>query len=401
MTDLFWPGDHLAGDLMSDRAFLATMLAVEQAWLDGLVDAGIAPREARAALAGLLVDDDREVIARRADADGNPVTALVTLLRERSDPSSARWLHRGLTSQDVVDTALILCARDALTRIVDECGAQLRALATLTETHRRTPALARTLTQAALPSTIGIKTARWLDGVLDAAEPLPGLLSSLPVQAGGAVGTLAAATELAGSVEGAVALSDALADRLHLTPMAPWHTTRSAITRIGDALVTCCDAWGHIAADVATGSRPEVGELAEGSGGGSSTMPHKNNPVRSVLIRRCALTAAALGAALHTAAATGVDERSDGAWHAEWATLRTLARHTVVAAAHTSQLVTGLRVHDNRAAANLAAAGDLLGEQRAMTELAARAPRPDYAGATDRLIDATLGRARRFAKELP
>ena len=235
--------------------------------------------------------------------------------------------------------------------------------------------------------------------MLDAAEPLTGLLPSLPVQVGGAVGTLAAATELTGSVDGAIALSDALAASLRLAPAPPWHTTRSAITRIGDALVSCCDAWGHIAADVATGSRPEIGELAEGRGGGSSTMPHKNNPVRSVLIRRAALTAGPLGATLHAAAATSVDERSDGAWHAEWATLRTLARHTVVAAAHASELVSGLRVDEARAAANLAAADGLLSEQRAMTELTGRAALPSYTGATDRLIDSTLNRARRFVKE--
>jgi 3-carboxy-cis,cis-muconate cycloisomerase len=399
MTDLFWPGDHLAADLMSDRAFLAAMVAVEQAWLDALVDAGIAPHEARAHLTGWVEAGDTDIIARRADADGNPVTALVALLREHSDATTARWLHRGLTSQDVLDTALMICARDALIRIGEECSAQVRALADLAEEHRATPALARTLTQAALPSTLGAKIARWLDGVLDAAEPLARLRASLPVQVGGAVGTLAAATELAGSVDGAVALSGALADRLRLTPTAPWHTTRSATTRIGDALVTCCDAWGHIAADVTTGSRPEVGELAEGSGGGSSTMPHKNNPVRSVLIRRAALTAAPLAATLHAASAAAVDERSDGAWHAEWATLRTLARHTVVAAAHTSELVAGLRVDANRAATNLTAAGDLLSEQRVMTELTGRSARSDYTGASDRLIDATLDRARRFVKE--
>ena len=202
---------------------------------------------------------------------------------------------------------------------------------------------------------------------------MAGLQASLPVQVGGAAGTLAAATELAGSVDGAIALSDALAAALRLAPAPPWHTTRSAVTRIGDALVTCCDAWGHIAADVATGSRPEIGELAEGEGGGSSTMPHKSNPIRSVLIRRAALTAGPLGATLHTAAAASVDERADGAWHAEWATLRTLARRTVVAAAHTSELLTGLRVDAARAAANLAAADGVLSEQQTMTELTGRA----------------------------
>ncbi|MCV7282238.1 3-carboxy-cis,cis-muconate cycloisomerase [Mycolicibacterium flavescens] len=399
MTDLFWPGDHLAGDLMSDGAFLEAMVAVEQAWLDALVRAGIAPPEARADLSGVLADGDLGAVARRSDVDGNPVSALVALLRERSDAATARWLHRGLTSQDVLDTALIVCARDALEKIADEGAEQVRTLTDLAEKHRATPTLARTLTQAALPTTLGARIAHWLDGVLDAAEPLAGLRSSLPVQAGGAAGTLAAATELAGSVDGAVALSDALAEHLHLAPALPWHTTRSAITRIGDAMVTCCDAWGHIASDVATASRPEIGEMCEGRGGGSSTMPHKNNPVRSVLIRRAAVTAGPLAATLHAASAASVDERSDGAWHAEWATLRTLTRHTVVAAVHTTELVSGLQIDEDRAAANLDAAPGLLSEQRDMTELTGRAALPEYSGAVDRLVGATLSRARRFVKE--
>lgn len=400
MADLFWPGDHLAGDLMSDSAFLTAMVNVEQAWLDVLVAAGIAPDEARTHLAARIREGDLDTIARHADADGNPVSALVTLLRERSGAGQARWLHRGLTSQDVLDTALILCVRDVLVRVRAQCAAQVAAMTTLTETHRATTALARTLTQAALPSTLGVKFARWLSGVLDAAEPLAGLLSSLPVQVGGAVGTLAASTELAGSIDGAIALSDALADELRLAPALPWHTTRSPITRLGDALVTCCDAWGHIAADVATGGRPEVAELFEGAGGGSSTMPHKNNPVRSVLIRRAAITAPALAATLHAASAMSVDERSDGAWHAEWATLRTLARHTVVAAAHTTDLISGLRVDDARVAANLAAVGGLRSEQHTMADLTGRAARTEYSGAGTRVIDAALSRARSFTKEV-
>ena len=169
MTDLFWPGDELAGDLMSDAAFLAAMVAVEQAWLDGLIDAGIAPQDARTELAELLTDGDLEAIARRADIDGNPVSGLVAVLRERATAPTARWLHRGLTSQDVVDTALVLCVRDVLVRIGDEFAAQTVSLVALAESHRTTEALARTLTQAALPSTLGAKFAHWLTGVLDAA----------------------------------------------------------------------------------------------------------------------------------------------------------------------------------------------------------------------------------------
>jgi len=400
MTDLFWPGDQLAGTLMSDAAFLDALVAVEQAWLDALVAAGVAPPQAAADLVGYLTDGDLEPVACGADADGNPVTGLVALLRTRTPEPTARWLHRGLTSQDVVDTALVLCVRDVLDRIGDEFGIQVVALSELTETYRDTRTLARTLTQAALPSTLGVKFARWLTGLLDAAEPLAGLRTSLPVQIGGAVGTLAASTELAGSVDGAIAMGNAAAVALQLAPAPPWHTTRSTVTGIGDLLVTCCDAWGHVAADVATGSRTEIGELAEGTGGGSSTMPHKANPVRSVLIRRAAITAGPLAATLHTASALGVDERSDGAWHAEWATLRTLARQTVVAAAHASELLSGLRVDTARVAANLAATRELDSEQRAMVELTGRTALPDYLGAAGHLVDATLERARRFAKDM-
>jgi 3-carboxy-cis,cis-muconate cycloisomerase len=258
--------------------------------------------------------------------------------------------------------------------------------------------LARTLTQPALPSTVGAKVANWLSGVLDALDTLA-VVPALPVQCGGAAGTLAATTELAGSSAEALALSNAFASVLGLAPAVPWHTTRSVITRAGDALVGCCDAWGHIAADVATGSRAEIGELAEGRGGGSSTMPHKNNPVLSLLIRRAALTAPALAATLHAASSASVDERSDGGWHAEWATLRTLIRRTVVAAAQTTELLTGLQVNDERAAANLAAAGDLLAEQRSMAELTGRQPHSEYTGASEQHVDAVLQRARHHLKE--
>lgn len=400
MTDLFWPGDHRAGNLMSDRALLDAMVAVEHAWLDALVDADIAPQSARTDLRGFVAEDDLEPLARDADVDGNPVGALVALLRARAAQPAAQWLHRGLTSQDVVDTALMVCIRDVLARLREELADQLRTLSHLAEKRRATPMLARTLTQAALPSTAGVKVARWLCAVLDAAEPLAEL--RVPVQVGGAVGTLAAAVELSGSAENAIRLGDSVASALGLAPAPPWHTSRSAVTRIGDGLVGCCDAWGYIASDVATSSRPEIGELAETGGGKSSTMPHKNNPVRSVLIRRTAMTAPSLAATLHTASAMSVDERSDGAWHAEWATLRTLARRTVVAAAHTTELLAGLQIDATRATANLAAAGDgVLAEQQTMAALTGHAPAAEYLGAAEQLVDSALQRASHYLKDVP
>jgi 3-carboxy-cis,cis-muconate cycloisomerase len=399
MTDLFWPGDHRAADVMSDAAFLTAMIVVENAWLAALVDSGVAPAPARADLAAAVSATDVEAIATGAEDDGTPVTGLVALLRGRTGGETARWLHRGLTSQDVVDTALMLCLRDGMSGIRDELAAQVRSLATLVETHQHSPMLARTLTQAALPSTVGARMANWLSGVLDAADTLAAM-PPLPVQAGGAAGTIAAATELTGSPDAALGLCDAFASALGLAAATPWHTTRSVITRAGDAMVGCCDAWGHIANDVATGSRTEIGEITEGAAGRSSTMPHKANPVLSVLIRRAALTAPALGATLHTASAAGVDERSDGGWHAEWATLRTLTRRTVVAAAETTELIANLKVDAERAKANLAAAGDVLAEQRTMAELAGRPTYSTYVGAIDHLVDAVLQRARHHLKQV-
>ena len=398
MTDLFWPGDHRAGDVMSDEGFLAAMATVENSWLGVLVDAGVAPAAARADIAAMISAADAEALAEQAEADGSPVKALVALLRDRVGGEAAGWLHRGLTSQDVIDTALMLCLRDALIRIDGELTAHVGALVGLAETHQRSPMVARTLTQPALPSTVGAKVANWLSGVLDAADTLAAV-PALPVQAGGAAGTLSATTELTGSPANALALSDAFASALGLAPALPWHTTRSVITRAGDAFVGCCDAFAHIAADVATGSRHEVGELAEGRGGGSSTMPHKSNPVMSVLIRRAAITAPALAATLHSASAASVDERADGGWHAEWATLRTLTRRTVVAAAQTTDLLSGLQIDIDRAATNLAAAGDLRSEQHAMAELTGRSARSEYLGATEEIVEAVLQRARHHLKE--
>ncbi len=135
-------------------------------------------------------------------------------------------------------------------------------------------------------------------------------------------------------------------------PDGPWHTSRWPVTEIGDALVQAIDALGKVAADVATLGRTEIGEVSEGVGGGSSAMPQKQNPAEAVLIRSAALRAPHLAATLHVASALAVDERPDGAWHAEWPTLRELLRLAVGAAAHGSSLLAHLRVDVDAAASN-------------------------------------------------
>lgn len=394
MSALLWPGDDRAGDLMSDAAVLAAMVEVERAWLAALVASGIAPAAAKHELTGLVDADDLPALAAGAETGGTPVLPLLALLRERLGAGdAARWLHKGLTSQDVVDTALVLAARDAVAAVRGSLLTQVDALLALVERHRDTPMVARTLTQHAVPTTFGLKVAGWLTGVLDAHDDLAAL--ALPLQVGGAAGTLAALVEL-GDADAARACVAATAQTLGLALAPPWHTTRSTVTRIGDAAVRCTDAWGHIANDVLALSRPEVGELAEGAGGGSSTMPHKANPVLSTLVRRAALAAPGLAATLHVAAAEQVDERADGGWHAEWATLATLLRRTVAAGAQTADLLAGLLVHADRMAATLEHAHhDVRAEQRTMAALAGHPPHDDYLGLTADLVDAVLARAAR------
>jgi 3-carboxy-cis,cis-muconate cycloisomerase len=378
VTDLLWPGDARAGALASDAAVLAALVRVEAAWLSALHAHGLAGSAPE--LADLAGPDDLPALAHAAEGGGNPVIPLLALLRERleaRDPVAARALHSGLTSQDVLDTGLALMLRDAA------------ALVTLAGEHRATPMAGRTLTQHAVPITFGLKAAGWLHGVLDARDALAA--ADLPAQFGGAAGSLAAPVALAGGTGPAGDLIATAAATLGLPVRAPWHTARAPFTRFADALVTATDAWGRIANDVLLAARPEIGELAESPAegrGGSSAMPNKQNPVLAVLIRRAALAAPPLAATLHTAAANAVDERPDGSWHVEWATLRTLARRTVVAGSQTAELLEGLQVDENRMAATLAAARPGIdAEQRRL------GADGDYRGATDQIVDAAIARA--------
>jgi 3-carboxy-cis,cis-muconate cycloisomerase len=409
MTNLLWPGDHRAGEHMTDRALLRSMVAVESAWLGALVAAGLAPADcADTDLSGLVSQGDCEPLAVTAEDGGNPIIGLVGLLRQRAVPGVAPWIHRGLTSQDVLDTSLMLAVRAVADELISQLTEQVSSLAALARAHRATPMVARTLTQHAAPTTFGAKVAGWLTGVVDAAERLAALVT--PIQIGGAVGTSAATTELARLLTDAAdpaAISDHVvrgtATALGLDMRLPWHTTRTPVTAAADAFVACTDGWGRIASDVVTLARPEIAELSEPpteKRGGSSSMPHKRNPVLSILIRRTAMSAPQLAATLHTAAALANDERPDGPWHAEWDTLRTVARRTVVAGSQCGELLAGLDIHVARMAENLGAA-DVLGEQRAIADLAGKAPSPTYFGAVDRLIDESLGRAEGILDKRP
>ena len=395
MADLFWPGDERAGSVLDARSLLRSLVEVEELWLGALVRAGVAPAEAGGPLDDLLGEDDLQVVARRAEASGNPVVPVVALLRDRladERPEAARWLHRGLTSQDVLDTAIVGGAAAAQEVLSKQLDGLVRLLLDLVEAHRDDVMAGRTLTQHAVPVTFGLKAAGWLSGVLDARADLRTL--RFPVQVGGAAGTRAAIAEL-GDPDALVA---DLAESLELEPTLPWHTVRTTLTRYADTLVRTTDALGHLANDVLVLARPEIGELTEPTGqgrGGSSTMPQKANPVLSVLIRRAALSAPLLAAQLHVAAADQVDERAAGGWHTEWSALSQLSRHTLTAASHAGDLLTGLHVDTARMAENLGL-DDLLAEQRSIADLTGAPHRTDpstYLGATSVIIDRVLARA--------
>ena len=372
----------LVAALTGDRAVLAAILAVEAAWAAVLDGAGLAPAGSAAVVAAAADVQRYDVagIAVRAQGGGNPVIPLLADLREQVKALDAEGLgaaqavHTSLTSQDVLDSALMLLAAGAVRELLAELKTAASALAGLAQDHVQTLCVGRSLTQHSLPFSFGLRAAQWFAGLAAAARRLEAL--ELPVQTGGAAGTLAAGTVLiagasltADAAPGAgplspFELSDRLAARLGLAAVpAPWHTNRLAVTSLGDALAAVTDAAGKIAADVLFLSRPEVAEIAEPRAAGrgvSSAMPQKQNPVLSVLVRSAALQAPALAAQLHLAAANFNDERPDGAWHSEWAAFRQLLRLALGAAGQLRELAEGLQVFPEAMRRNLDLAGPLL-----------------------------------------
>ena len=363
-------------ETVTDAAFLDALVTAEVALSRAYRELGLTPDEVvdeieaefgwQGALRGCRGHGvDAASLAAAAVGGGNPVIPLVARMRERVSVDARAWLHRGATSQDIVDTALMLVARAASERVIAALAHAEISLRSLARSRRDDVAAARTLTQHAVPTTIGLRAAGWLRGVARAKERLDAVRRELPAQLGGAAGTAASFVEHTGSPAKARELIAAFAHEVGLdAPHAPWHTSRWPVTELGDALVQAVDAVGKIATDVATLTRTEIGELAEGAGGGSSAMPQKHNPAASVLIRSAALRAPNLAATLHLASALAGDERPDGAWHAEWPTLRELLRLALGATTHAATLVADLHVEPDAVARNLRATRGLIVSER-------------------------------------
>lgn len=380
--------------LVADEAVLAALVAVEVAlWraLDTVRGGSPETRQLRAAelAAAAARAVDVGALAAAASAGGNPVIPLVRALRAGGFVQA----HEGATSQDVLDSALMLLAAGARAQLDADLGALEAALAALARERRDQTAVARTLTQHAVPTTVGLRAANWLRGIRRARQVLDAAV--LPAQLGGAGGTLAAWVDALGA-ERAAALPAAFAAELGLAaPAAPWHTQRWPVTELGDALAQLLGSLGKLATDVATLSRTEIAELSEGEPGGSSAMPQKRNPAASVLIRSAALRAPQLAATLQLAAALAADERPDGSWHAEWPTLRELLRLALGATAHTRRLVEGLVVDGAAVARNLALTGEsILAERGARVGTASADPADanpaNYLGLAGHLVDGAV-----------
>ncbi len=370
-----WSGSAVA-HTTTDEAFLQAMLDVEAALAETQASLGVIPSlHAAAVRACAVVSRFCSVdLADRALDGGNPVIPLVADLRLLVDDvevGAGASVHLGATSQDIIDSALMLMAQRASAIILGDLQRAADAVASLAAAHRATVMAGRTLTQHATPITFGLKAARWLDGLTEAAADLRRERSRLPVQLGGASGTLAASAARSGP-DVALAVVDGLASRLDLVaPALTWHTQRLPVTRLGDAIGGCASVLGTIGADVSFLSRTEIGEVSEAlvaGKGGSSAMPQKRNPVASVLVTAACAPVSGLSAEVHRAAVSA-DERPPGAWHTEWATLRDLLRAVGGAAALAATLLEGLTVDVDRMAANLDLTQGLVLAERLSVEL--------------------------------
>ncbi|MDX6598706.1 MAG: 3-carboxy-cis,cis-muconate cycloisomerase [Gaiellales bacterium] len=373
---------------VSDRAWLQAMLDFERALAAAEAELGLIPASAAEAIAAAcraeLFDPDR--IAAEGRASGNPAEPLVRALRNAVGGDAAGYVHHGATSQDVVDTAAMLVAARALATVLADVASVTATCAELADAHRETPMVARTLLQHAVPTTFGLKAAGWLAGVLEAQELVRAAADRLAVQLGGAAGTLAALGDHGPAVAAVVAGDLGLAE-----PALPWHTSRVRVAALGSALATLAGSLGKIALDVVLMAQTEVGEVAEPAGqgrGGSSTMPHKQNPVGSILALACARRAQA-SAGLLTGGLVQEHERAAGAWQAEWDGVSGALAAAGGAAASMAEVLLGLRVDRSRMAANLALTRGLILSERLVFALAERVGQAD----AKQLVSAAAARA--------
>lgn len=379
MAAIFSPGAHVG-----------RMLEFEAALAQAEAAAGVIPAEAAQAIAAACRVERFDVPAlyRAAVPAGTLAIPLVRALTEQVAPEGRDYVHWGATSQDVIDTAMVLQMRDGLSLLIARLLDVGDTCAALAEQHRQTLMPGRTLMQQALPITFGLKAARWLGMTTRQVARLDALRREvLVVQFGGAAGTLAS---LGADGTRVVKL---LAERLGLgVPDLPWHAERDRMAEIASALGVVAGAMAKIATDLVLLAQTEVGEVSEGAApgkGGSSAMPQKRNPVDATF----ALAAARLAMGAVPVVLSGMaqeQERAVGGWQAEWEALPELFLSTASAVERVRQALSGLEVDAERMRGNLDMGGGLLLAESLTMALARRVGRPE----AYRLVQAAVARVR-------
>jgi 3-carboxy-cis,cis-muconate cycloisomerase len=354
---VFSRGEVAAG--LDDQAWLQALLDVEAGLSRALARAGLVPEAAAHAVTSAARAEhfSLQELAAGSALTGSPVPALASALTRAVGPANAIAVHLGATSQDIVDSAMMLLAKRALPLIAADLAASAAATAQLAQRHRDSLMLGRTLLQHATPVTFGLKAAGWLHALDRARQQLAELARTrLFVQLGGAAGTLAALGERG------VVVMQLMAEELGLRcPTLPWHTQRSPVLELASVLAQASSATGKIARDISLLAQSELDEVREPRAvgrGSSSTMPHKQNAIGSIAALGCSRRVPGLVATL-LAAAEQEHERAAGAWHAEWETLTDLLRLVGSGASWMREVLEGLTVDTARMRQNLDAARGL------------------------------------------
>lgn len=365
-------GDAETAALFSDAAEIAAMVRVEATLARVQGRLGVIPADAGEAIARALsaVTVAPAALAEGTAGSGVPVPALVAELRRAVGGGAAQYVHWGATTQDIVDTGLVLRLRDLADLLGKRLEAVTAALAAQARAHRDLPMAARTWGQPATPTTFGLRIAGWLAPLIRhrdrLAEMRPRLLA---VSCGGASGTMAAIGEAGPAVEAALAAELGLA-----VPPKPWHAERDTIAELGGWFSLVTGSLGKMGADLKL--MASAGTARAGSAGGSSTMPQKANPVGAEALIALARQNAALVAALH-GALVHAEERDAGAWSVEWLSLPPMAVAAGAALRQARVLAETLEPDPAAMLGEMEATRGTLLAEAAQFALAAHMPRPE------------------------
>ena len=371
-----WSGLYsstMVADLLDDAALISAMIRVEAQLAIVSSEVGLIPQEigTRIAAACENLEIGPEALSEQTERDGVPVPALVNAMRTSLGPELGQWVHFGATSQDIIDTATTLQVDAVLGEILMELDDLLDRLAVIAGAEADTVMGARTRTQIGLPTTFGALVALWGQELADASDRLAAARErNARLSLHGAAGTDAAFGDKADSLRAALAESLGL----QAEPL-PSHTRRGAVADLGSALSLLAVSLGRMGADVAFLASSVIREVSI-AGGGSSTMPHKSNPVRAEVLQSAARFCVHLQAALSEAALHGMS-RDGVAWGLEWMSVRPLVATAAAAVFNANKMASGLKARPDAMMANLQAEGVGPFSEAAVFALAKTMPRPE------------------------